>query len=323
MRRATTAAADLAGHVVDQFPGFQTLGFGLGDAGHQCDFLTCHGRQDNRRRTQFVFQLVRGVTQTLGVGTFQPGRQHLDTLDLLRLAGEVAALAAGQSGFQGFKLFFQLAITFQQLADLGDGIFAPALDQVGHFAEILFGFAYVLAHDGTQIDAPVVVNAAGPFAGRVAAMLGDELPIRNVFQQKIMFDDKLGSVPRDLPFAIDLDPVTLDWPADVRDLLPDCLAGRRVIGVLCLTHLVLGANQLQRQANRRVHTTRYAVVQGVFALGTQCLRGRTRARAHQHGTAQQRQPAPHPASLRRRRTQLSGKLGAGRPATCISGCNCA
>lgn len=69
------------------------------------------------------------------------------------------------------------------------------------------------------VRADVLVDAAGPFAGRVAAMLGVELPLANVFQQKIAFEDTLAAVPRDLPFAIDLDPLTLDWDPEVRDML--------------------------------------------------------------------------------------------------------
>lgn len=64
-----------------------------------------------------------------------------------------------------------------------------------------------------------IVNAAGPFAGRVAAMLGEDLPVHNTFQQKIAFEDKARAVPRDLPFSIDLDPQMIDWTDEERDLL--------------------------------------------------------------------------------------------------------
>ena len=61
----------------------------------------------------------------------------------------------------------------------------------------------VQTNDGTQsIDADVVVNAAGPFAHQVAAMLGTELPVRNVYQQKVAFEDQRAAVPRDMPFTI-------------------------------------------------------------------------------------------------------------------------
>jgi glycine/D-amino acid oxidase-like deaminating enzyme len=72
-----------------------------------------------------------------------------------------------------------------------------------------------------QITADIVVNAAGPFAKDVAAMLGTDLPMENVFQQKIAFDDELGAIPRDLPFSIDLDEQTLDWSSDEREMLAE------------------------------------------------------------------------------------------------------
>ena len=80
----------------------------------------------------------------------------------------------------------------------------------------------VATSDGpVTVNADVFINAAGPFAGRVAAMLGVELPIRHVFQQKIAFEDTLGAVPRDLPFTIDVDAAQLDWAAEEREMLSD------------------------------------------------------------------------------------------------------
>jgi glycine/D-amino acid oxidase-like deaminating enzyme len=90
----------------------------------------------------------------------------------------------------------------------------------------------------STVRADIVVNAAGPFAAQVGAMLGAELPIENVYQQKIAFEDKRGVVPRELPFTIDLDGVELDWSDEERALLaedPDTswLTGRLPGGVHC------------------------------------------------------------------------------------------
>jgi len=52
------------------------------------------------------------------------------------------------------------------------------------------------------IDAPVVVNAAGPWAGQVAAMAGVQLPISPVRRQ-IAVTTPLPDVPADFPFVID------------------------------------------------------------------------------------------------------------------------
>lgn len=65
----------------------------------------------------------------------------------------------------------------------------------------------------------VVVDAAGPSVGDVAALLGESLPVSNVFQQKIAFEDVQGVIRRQMPFAIDLDGQTIDWNDEERSLL--------------------------------------------------------------------------------------------------------
>lgn len=83
-----------------------------------------------------------------------------------------------------------------------------------------------------------IVNAAGPFLNELAGMLGELLPVRNVLQQKIAFDDRAGAIPRGMPFSIDLDAQQLDWSDDEREALaadPDLghLAGELPGGVHC------------------------------------------------------------------------------------------
>ena len=74
--------------------------------------------------------------------------------------------------------------------------------------------------DGPErIGARQIVNAAGPFADRIAAMLGVDLPIHHIFQQKIAFDDREKAIPRAQPFSIDLDAQEIDWTDDERDTL--------------------------------------------------------------------------------------------------------
>jgi len=76
--------------------------------------------------------------------------------------------------------------------------------------------------DGIErIGADVIVNAAGPFAKDIAAMIGVDLPFKNVFQQKLAFDDKHNAVSRQQPFSLDLDDQELDWSAEERDLLAE------------------------------------------------------------------------------------------------------
>ena len=78
------------------------------------------------------------------------------------------------------------------------------------------------APDGAKrINAAIVVNAAGPFAQEVAAMIGIDVPIKNVFQQKIAFEDDAQAIPRQLPFVVDLDAPSMGWTDEERSLLAD------------------------------------------------------------------------------------------------------
>ena len=79
---------------------------------------------------------------------------------------------------------------------------------------------FALEIDQTRtLHAERLVIAAGPHANRIANMLGEGLPVDNVFQQKVAFEDRLGAIPRDMPFSIDLDPKTLPWSEEERALL--------------------------------------------------------------------------------------------------------
>jgi glycine/D-amino acid oxidase-like deaminating enzyme len=71
----------------------------------------------------------------------------------------------------------------------------------------------------TQLRAGRVINAAGPFLRDVGAMLGEKIPVKCVYQQKISFQDEQGAVPRDMPFSIDLDDQALAWSDEDRELL--------------------------------------------------------------------------------------------------------
>ena len=81
--------------------------------------------------------------------------------------------------------------------------------------------------DGIEhINADMIVNAAGPFAKEIAAMIGVNLPLKNVYQQKLAFDDQHGAISRQLPFSLELDDQELNWTAEERDLLADVDFGR-------------------------------------------------------------------------------------------------
>ena len=72
---------------------------------------------------------------------------------------------------------------------------------------------------GDSIPAAAVVNAAGPFADRVAAMVDVELPVFNEVHVKVTFRDHLGVVPRNLGMFIWNDEQSLDWTPEEREAL--------------------------------------------------------------------------------------------------------
>lgn len=57
---------------------------------------------------------------------------------------------------------------------------------------------------GRDVAADIVVNAAGPWGGRVASMAGIELPVRPKRRQVLVVDPEVA-VPEDVPLTIDLD----------------------------------------------------------------------------------------------------------------------
>ena len=102
------------------------------------------------------------------------------------------------------------------------------------------GFAVELAAaDGTRVvSADLMFNAAGPFVDDVGRMIGYDLPVHNVRQQKIAFEDRQRVIPRDMPFAIDLDGREIDWGEEGRALLLEdeasaWLAGPMPGGIHC------------------------------------------------------------------------------------------
>ena len=61
-----------------------------------------------------------------------------------------------------------------------------------------------LTADGEHVEADFVVNAAGPWARRVAAMAGVEIPVTPKRRQMAVVDPEIP-VPEDVPLTIDLD----------------------------------------------------------------------------------------------------------------------
>ncbi len=86
------------------------------------------------------------------------------------------------------------------------------------------------SESGTQsLRAGRIVNAAGPFLRDVGAMLGQDIPVKCVYEQKIAFQDREGAIPRNLPFTIDLDGQTMAWSDEDRELLASDPATRKLV----------------------------------------------------------------------------------------------
>ncbi len=70
-----------------------------------------------------------------------------------------------------------------------------------------------------RISTACFVNAAGPFQKEVAGLLDIDLPVFSELHIKAALNDPAGVVSRNAPLSIWLDPVTLAWTADEREML--------------------------------------------------------------------------------------------------------
>lgn len=85
------------------------------------------------------------------------------------------------------------------------------------------------ADGGRKVRADRLVNAAGPFLRDIARMLGEDVAVKCVYQQKISFDDREHAIPRELPFTIDVDRQALAWSPEDRELLGSDPATRHLV----------------------------------------------------------------------------------------------
>lgn len=72
-----------------------------------------------------------------------------------------------------------------------------------------------------RIDAPIFINAAGPFIQEVAKLLGVDLPVHTELHLKAVIKDTLRTVGRDAPLLIWNDSQYLPWDPDERDALAE------------------------------------------------------------------------------------------------------
>ncbi len=147
-----------------------------------------------------------GADVLLGRGLIKNVYTYYDddvsTLIHLRRGGTVDSQQMGQHFMKEFRA---LGGKFQQ----------------GHVLAIEKHKLFTLSLGQEKITAHKVVNAAGPFAGEVARMLGEALPLSNILQQKIAFEDVEGCIDRQMPFTIDIDDQHLDWTDEELELLEE------------------------------------------------------------------------------------------------------
>lgn len=77
----------------------------------------------------------------------------------------------------------------------------------------------VILDEGTRIQAPIFINAAGPYLASIGEQLGVEIPVTNELHLKASFNDHLAAVGRDAPLVICADAQQLDWTGDEREML--------------------------------------------------------------------------------------------------------
>jgi sarcosine oxidase, subunit beta len=74
---------------------------------------------------------------------------------------------------------------------------------------------------GDRIDAPIFINAAGPYLREVGRLLGIDLPVHTELHLKASVKDPLGVVGRDAPLLIWSDPQRLPWTQEERQSLAE------------------------------------------------------------------------------------------------------
>jgi glycine/D-amino acid oxidase-like deaminating enzyme len=129
----------------------------------------------------------------------------INALVHIRRAGSIDSYALGQHMLQQYRSANGVHLTGKvtSIKDTGDG------------------YSLETTNAGITVTATQIVNAAGPFVNNIAAMHGEHLPVNNIVQQKVAFEDVHRAIPRTLPFCIDLDEQQIDWSAEERQQLAD------------------------------------------------------------------------------------------------------
>ena len=144
------------------------------------------------------------VNQDLIRRTFPSYATGVSTVIHVRRAGSLSAQQLGQ---------FML----EEIRSRGGRLIRAEVKGIA--ATSPFALELATADGSKALRADKIVNAAGPMVRDIGAFLGEDIPVKCVYQQKIAFQDRGGAIPRDMPFSIDLDGQTLAWSAEDRELL--------------------------------------------------------------------------------------------------------
>lgn len=126
--------------------------------------------------------------------TFPSFDSEIKTVVHIRRAGAISAQQMGQLMLDRFRQAGGQTVRMQ----------VSAIDSTG-------GFLLTDTDMQFTVKAQQLINAAGPFINDIAHLLGTELPVENTLQQKIAFEDTQNTIPRKMPFSIDLDRQYIDW----------------------------------------------------------------------------------------------------------------
>jgi glycine/D-amino acid oxidase-like deaminating enzyme len=88
----------------------------------------------------------------------------------------------------------------------------------------------VTLSSGNRIDAPIFINAAGPYIKNVGQLLGLDLPVHTELHLKASIRDSLGVVGRDAPLLIWSDAQALPWEPDELEALSEDESTRWLTG---------------------------------------------------------------------------------------------
>lgn len=133
--------------------------------------------------------------------------QEISTILHIRRAGDISGQQLG-------------SLMLEQIRAAGGALISARVTEIAQQHD---GFVLTTRgrNIGEKVRAGIIVNAAGPYLADIAGMLGERLPVENIFHQKIAFADNLGAVDRTMPFSIDLDGQTIDWSEQERKLIGD------------------------------------------------------------------------------------------------------